>query len=154
MGDDVLRRRPEPIGERVAGGHARPVRGPHVVGAAPDQRVVALAVRLEHEVPPLGAPVWRTPVRVWEPVLRRVLDHAVQRHVVDDLELSHLRLPSVSTIAGADGAESRISSAPGSRMVARDRRPHHTWSPTTRPSTNWPRTPVIAAHALILAGAQ
>lgn len=70
MGDDVLRRRPEPVAERVAGGHVRPEVGPHVVGATSDQHVVALSIRREHEVPSLGAPVRTTPVRVRETVVR------------------------------------------------------------------------------------
>ena len=44
-------------------------------------------------VPASGGPMGRGPVAVWEiTIISGVLDHAVQRDVFDDFELSHLNL--------------------------------------------------------------
>src|SRR5207247_4787957 len=66
---------------------------PDIVGATAKQQIEALAIRGEHCVPASGGPVGRGPVAVGEiAVIAGMLDHAVQRDVFDDLELSHLRL--------------------------------------------------------------
>src|SRR3954466_8391110 len=68
-----------------------PVAGPDIVGATAKQQIEALALRGEDCVPTSGASIGRGPVAVREiAVIVGMLDHAVQRDVFDDLELSHL----------------------------------------------------------------
>src|SRR6188474_2465738 len=64
---------------------------PEIVGATAKQQIEALAIRGEHCLPASGRPIGRGPVAVGESaVIGGVLDHAVQRDMFDDLELSHL----------------------------------------------------------------
>src|SRR6266705_1183230 len=72
-----------------------PVARPDIVGATAKQQIEALALRGDDCVPAGGAPLGRGPVAVGEiAVIGGVLDHAVQRDVFDDFELSHLSLSS------------------------------------------------------------
>src|SRR5947209_3340630 len=65
---------------------------PDVVGAAPKQQIEPLPLRGHHRVPPSGAPIRPGPVAVGEIVIiRGVLDHAIERDVFHDFELSHGR---------------------------------------------------------------
>src|SRR5205085_2855330 len=71
----------------------RPEARPDVVGATAKQQIEALALRGEDCVPACGGPIGRGPVAVGEiAVIGGVLDHAVERDVFDDCELSHLSL--------------------------------------------------------------
>src|SRR2546421_8016908 len=68
-----------------------PVARPDVVGATAKQQIEALALRGDDCVPTSGGPIGRGPVAVGEiAVIVGVLDHAVQRDVFEDFELSHL----------------------------------------------------------------
>src|SRR5207253_10354224 len=64
---------------------------PDIVGATAKQQIEALALRGDDCVPASGRSIGRGPVAVGEiVVIGGVLDHAVQRNVLHDLELSHL----------------------------------------------------------------
>src|SRR6266571_364307 len=66
---------------------------PDIVGATAKQQIEALALRGDDCVPASGRSIGRGPVAVGEiAVIGGVLDHAVQRDVFDDFELSHLSL--------------------------------------------------------------
>src|SRR5256885_2669042 len=70
-----------------------PVARPDIVGATAKQQIEALALRGDDCVPASGRSIGRGPVAVGEiVVIGGVLDHAVQRDVFDDFELSHLSL--------------------------------------------------------------
>jgi poly(3-hydroxybutyrate) depolymerase len=63
---------------------------PDIVGATAKQQIEALAMRGHDCIPARGGPIGRGPVAVGEiAVLAGDLDHAVQRDVFDDLDLSH-----------------------------------------------------------------
>jgi hypothetical protein len=62
---------------------------PDIVGATAKQQIEALAMRGDDCVPASGGPIGRGPVAVGEvAVFAGDLDHAVQRDVFDDFELS------------------------------------------------------------------
>ena len=66
---------------------------PDIVGATTKQQIEALAQRCRDCVPAGGGSIGRGPVAVREiAVIGGVLDHAVQRDVLDDPEPSHLSL--------------------------------------------------------------
>src|SRR5438067_3716921 len=66
---------------------------PDIVGATAKQQIEALALRGEDCISASGGPIGRGPVGVGEiAIIGGVLDHAVQRDVFDDFELSHLSL--------------------------------------------------------------
>ena len=79
---------------------------PDIVGTAAQQQIEALALRGHDGLPSGGASIGRCPVAVGEiAVISGVLDHAVQRDVLDDFELPHLSLRVL-------GFESRRTSFP------------------------------------------
>src|SRR2546430_8945248 len=64
---------------------------PDIVGATAKQQIEALALRGGDCVPASGRSIGRGPAAVGEiAVIGGVLDHAVQRDVFDNFELSHL----------------------------------------------------------------
>src|SRR5580704_3402869 len=65
---------------------------PYIVGATAEQQIEASAMRGEEFIPASGGPIGHGPVSVGEVVFAGGLDHAVQRDVFDDFELSHLSL--------------------------------------------------------------
>src|SRR5438132_13229188 len=70
-----------------------PVARPDIVGATAKQQIEALAMRGEDFVAASGGSIGRGPVAVGEiAAIGGVLDHAIQRDVFDDFELSHLSL--------------------------------------------------------------
>src|SRR5262245_38412839 len=89
VGSDIFRCRVDAVRHRTAR-RRRPEARPNVVGAPAQQQIEAFALRGEDCVPAGGGSVGRGPVGVGEVVFAGVLDHAVQRDVFDDLELSHL----------------------------------------------------------------
>src|SRR5438128_7462441 len=92
VGSDIFCGRIEAVRHRTAR-RLWPEARPDIVGAAAKQQIEALALRGEDFVPASGGPIGRGPVAVGEiAVIGGVLDHAVQRDVFDDLELSHLSL--------------------------------------------------------------
>src|ERR1700680_4544655 len=89
VGSDVLRCRIDAIPYRAAG-RLPPGDRPDIVGATAKQQIKALAMRGHHQLPAGGGPIGRGPVAVRKvAVIGGVLDHAVERDVFDDLELSH-----------------------------------------------------------------
>src|SRR5207253_7456582 len=92
VGSDIFCCRIEAVRHRTArrlGPEARP----DIVGATAKQQIEALALRGEDCISTSGGPIGRGPVAVGEiAVIGGVLDHAVQRDVFDDFELSHLSL--------------------------------------------------------------
>src|SRR4029077_17338861 len=96
VGHHVLRCRIDAIPYRTAG-RFPPGDRPDVVGATAKQQIKALAMRGHDQLPAGGGPIGRGPVVVGEVApIGGVLDHAVQRDVFDDFELSH----SLSISAG------------------------------------------------------
>src|SRR5216117_4284595 len=89
VGSDVFCCRIEAVRHRTAR-RLWPEARPDIVGATPKQQVEALALCSQDCVPASGGPIGRGPVAVGEiAVIGGVLDHAVQRDVFDDFELSH-----------------------------------------------------------------
>ena len=89
VGSDKFRCRIEPVRQRTAR-RLWPEARPDIVGATAKQQIEALAMRGEHCVPASGGPIGRGPVAVGEiAIIGGVLDHAVQRDVFDEFELSH-----------------------------------------------------------------
>src|SRR5262245_22182995 len=92
VGRNILRCRIEAVRHRTAR-RLWPEARPGIVGATAKQQIEALAMRGEDFVPASGGPIGRGPVAVGEiAVIGGVLDHAIQRDVFDDFELSHLSL--------------------------------------------------------------
>src|SRR5258705_863615 len=90
VSSDILRCRIEAVRHRTAR-RLWPVARPEIVGATAKQQIEALALRSEHRIPAGGRPIGRGPVAVGKIiVIGGMLDHAVQRDVFDDFELSHL----------------------------------------------------------------
>src|SRR3982751_6026357 len=90
MRGDILLCRVETVHRRTAR-RLWPETRPDIIGATAEQQIEALAVRHEKCIPAGGSPIRRRPVAVLESVvIRGVLNHAVQRNVLHDLELSHL----------------------------------------------------------------
>src|SRR2546428_4999289 len=89
---DVFRCRIEAVRHRTAR-RLWPEARPDIVGTTAKEQIEGLAIRGEHCVPASGGPIGRGPVAAGEiAVIGGVLDHAVQRDVFDDCELSHLSL--------------------------------------------------------------
>src|SRR4029078_9893275 len=66
---------------------------PDIVGATAKQQIEAIALRGEDCLPASGTAIGRGPVAVGKiAVIGGMLDHAVERDVFDDFELSHLSL--------------------------------------------------------------
>src|SRR5215212_3196108 len=92
VGSDIFCCRIEAVRHRTAR-RLWPEARPEIVGATAKQQIEALAMRGDHFVPASGGPIGRGPVAVGEvAVFAGDLDHAVQRDVFDDFELSHLAL--------------------------------------------------------------
>src|SRR4051812_25222420 len=92
VGSDIFFCRIEAVRHRAAR-RLWPEARPDVVGATAKQQIEALALRGEDCIPASGSPIGRGPVAVGEiAVIGGVLDHAVQRDVFHDSELSHLSL--------------------------------------------------------------
>ena len=89
VGNDIFCCRIEAVRNRTAR-RLWPEARPHIVGATAKQQIEALALRGDDCVPASGGPIGRGPVAVGEiAVFVGGLDHAVQRDVFDDFELSH-----------------------------------------------------------------
>jgi hypothetical protein len=89
MGSDIFCCRIEAVRYRTAR-RLWPVARPEIVGATAKQQIEALAMRGHDCIPASGGPIGRGPVAVRETALfAGGLDHAVQRDVFDDLDLSH-----------------------------------------------------------------
>src|SRR5437016_1745238 len=92
VGGDIFFCRIEAIRHRTAR-RLWPEARPDIVGATAKQKIEALALRGHDCLPTSGGPIGCGPVAVREiAVIGGVLDHAVQRDVFDDCELSHLSL--------------------------------------------------------------
>jgi hypothetical protein len=92
VGSDIFCCRIEAVRHRTAR-RLWPEARPDIVGAMAKQQIEALALRGEDCISANGGPIGRGPVAVGEIiVIGGVLDHAVQRDVFDDFELSHLSL--------------------------------------------------------------
>src|ERR1700727_1822564 len=80
-----------------------PEAGPDIVGATAKQQIEAPAIRGEDCISASGGAIGRGPVAVGKiAVIGGVLDHAVQRDVFHDSELSHLslRVPGLEFLFG------------------------------------------------------
>src|SRR5437867_7050350 len=91
VGSDIFCCRIEAVRNRTAR-RLWPETRPDIVSATAKQQIEALAMRGGDCVPASGGPIGRGPVAVGEVVFAGDLDHAVQRDVFDDFELSHLSL--------------------------------------------------------------
>src|SRR6185436_10536363 len=92
VGSDIFCCRIESVRNRTAR-RLWPEARPDVVGATAKQQIEALAMRGDDCVPASEGPIGRGPVAVGEvAVFAGDLDHAVQRDVLDDFELSHFSL--------------------------------------------------------------
>src|SRR5207247_1821412 len=92
VGSDIFCCRIEAVRNRTAR-RLWPETRPDIVGATAEQQIEALAMRGGDYVAASGGPIGRRPVAVGEvAVFAGDLDHAVQRDVFDDFELSHLSL--------------------------------------------------------------
>src|SRR4051812_37196721 len=92
VGSDIFCCRIEAVRHRTAR-RLWPEARPEIVGATAKQQIEPLAMRCEDCIPACGGPIGRGPVAVGEiAVIGGVLDHAVQRDVFHDFELSHLSL--------------------------------------------------------------
>src|SRR5918911_4001434 len=92
VGSDIFCCRIEAVRHRTAR-RLWPEARPDIVGATAKQQIEAPALRGEDCVPASGGSIGRSPVAVGEiVVIGGVLDHAIQRDVFDDFELSHLSL--------------------------------------------------------------
>src|SRR5256714_14296864 len=90
VGSDKLCCRIDAVRHRTAR-RLWPEARPEIVGATAKQQIEPLALRGEDCVPASGCSLGRGPVAVGEiVVIGGVLDHAVQRDVFEDFELSHL----------------------------------------------------------------
>src|SRR5438105_319539 len=99
VGRDILRCRIDAVRHRTAR-RLWPVARPDIVGATAKQQIEALAMRGEDCISASGGPIGRGPVAVAEiAAIGGVLDHAIQRDVFEDLELSNfsLRVLGVNT---------------------------------------------------------
>src|SRR5262245_632500 len=86
---DIFSRRIDAVRHRTAR-RLWPEARPDIVGATAKQQIKALAMRGEDCISASGSPVGRGPVAVGETVvIGGVLDHAVQRNMFHDLDLSH-----------------------------------------------------------------
>src|SRR5258705_4030441 len=89
VGSDIFRCCIEAVRHRTAR-RLWPEARPDIVGATAKQQIEALALRGDDCISASGGPIGRGPVAVGEiAVIGGVLDHAVQRDVFDDFELSH-----------------------------------------------------------------
>jgi len=92
VGSDIFCCRIEAVRHRTAR-RLWPEARPDIVGATAKQQIEAPAMRGDDCLPASGGPIGRSPVAVGEiAVFAGDLDHAVQRDVFDDFELSHLSL--------------------------------------------------------------
>src|ERR1700722_15193151 len=93
VGSDIFCCRIEAVRHRTAR-CLWPEARPGIVGATSKQQIEAPALRGNDFLPASGGPIRRGPVAVGEiAVFAGNLDHAVQRDVFDDFELSHLSSP-------------------------------------------------------------
>ncbi|HYZ71639.1 MAG TPA: hypothetical protein VE641_01075, partial [Chthoniobacterales bacterium] len=89
VGRDIFCCRIEAVRKRTAR-RLWPEARPQIVGATAKQQIEAHAMRGDDCVPASGGPIGGGPVVVGEiAVFAGGLDHAVQRDVFDDFELSH-----------------------------------------------------------------
>jgi len=94
VGSDIFCCRIEAVRHRTAR-RLWPEARPDIVGATAKQQIEAPAILREHRIPASGGPIRRGPVAVGKiAVIGGMLDHAVQRDVFDDCELSHSLLLS------------------------------------------------------------
>jgi hypothetical protein len=89
VGSDIFCCRIEPVRHRTAR-RLWPEARPGIVGATAKQQIEAPAMRGNDFIPASGGPIGRGPVAVAEIAVAGNLDHAVQRDMFDDFELSHL----------------------------------------------------------------
>src|SRR5580700_9876454 len=86
---DVFLRGVEAVSHRTARG-LRPEARLAIVGVTAKQQTEALAIHREEDIPASGSPIGRAPIAVGEiVVIGGLLDHAVQRDVFENSELSH-----------------------------------------------------------------
>src|SRR5262245_38501884 len=101
VGSDIFFCRIEAVRHRTAW-RLWPEARPDIVGATAKQQIEALAMRGDDCILTSGGPIGRFPVAVREIVFAGDLDHAVQRDVFDDFELSHLSLRVLGVNIGLD----------------------------------------------------
>src|SRR6267378_3444242 len=111
VGSDIFCCRIEAVRHRTAR-RLWPEARPEIVGATTKQQVEALALRGSDRIPASGTPIGRGPVAVGEiAVIGGVLDHAVQRNVFHDLQLSHLSSAGVGKRSWIQACHSGVSRA-------------------------------------------
>jgi len=83
---------------------------PHIVGATAKQQIEALAIRGEYCISASWGPIGRAPVAVGEIVfIGGLLDHAVQRDLFDEPDLSHAVFLNMAFCSPAAGTVNTIS---------------------------------------------
>src|SRR5262245_40429484 len=131
VGSDIFCCRIEAVRHRTAR-RLWPEARPEIVGATAKQQIEALAMRGEDCVAASGGPIGRGPVAVGEVVFAGVLDHAVQRDVFDDFELSHLslRVLGVSTQVSTSSDVCRLPNSTVGAVHAAEQRNNALWTAT------------------------
>src|ERR1700739_952642 len=108
VGNDIFCCRIEAVRHRTAR-RLWPEAGPHIIGATTKQQIVALAILGEDCISASGGPIGRGPGAVGEIVfIGGLLDHAVQRDMFHDPDLSHTVSLNIGFCSPAAGAGNTI----------------------------------------------